>query len=79
MTENPIPPYSVRRLFRDLSADEVADIEKCSVLVRAGWHGGFGWDELLRSNRVLIVSEAGAGKTYECRAQQDRLWKAAAE
>ena len=27
-------------------------------------------DELLRSYRVLIVSEAGAGKTYECQAQQ---------
>jgi hypothetical protein len=76
MAENPLPPSSIRRTFRDLSADEVADIEKASVLVRAGWRGGFGWDELLRSNRVLIVSEAGAGKTYECQAQQDRLWKA---
>ncbi len=41
-----------------------------------GWTGGFGWDELLRSQRVLIVSEAGAGKTYECQAQQAKLWKA---
>jgi hypothetical protein len=66
----------MQRSFRDLSAEEVADIEKASVLARVGWRGSFGWDELLRSDRVLIVSEAGAGKTYECLAQQDRLWKA---
>ena len=41
-----------------------------------GWQGSFGWDELLRSKRVLIVSEAGAGKTYECRVQQQLLWSA---
>jgi hypothetical protein len=28
---------------------------------------------VLKSKRVLIVSEMGAGKTYECRAQRDRL------
>jgi hypothetical protein len=76
MTENLQPPPSIQRLFRDLSAGEVGDIERASVLVRDGWRGGFGWDELLRSDRVLIVSEAGAGKTYECQAQQIRLWKA---
>jgi hypothetical protein len=76
MTENPLTPSSIQRLFCDLSAAEVADIEKASVLVRVGWRGSFAWDELLRSDRVLIVSEAGAGKTYECQAQQDRLWKA---
>jgi phage host-nuclease inhibitor protein Gam len=41
-----------------------------------GWNGGFGWDELLRSQRVLIISEAGAGKTFECRAQQEKLFAA---
>ncbi len=65
----------MQRLFRDLSDEEVADIEKASVLVRIGWRGSFGWDDLLRSDRVLIVSEAGAGKTYECQAQQETLWK----
>lgn len=41
-----------------------------------GWSGGFGWDELLLSQRVVMVSEAGAGKTYECQTQQARLWQA---
>ena len=76
MTENPLLPSSIQRSFSDLSAEEVADIEKASVLVRVGWRGSFGWDELLQSDRVLIVSEAGAGKTYECQAQQAKLWKA---
>jgi hypothetical protein len=76
MTENRLLPSSIQRSFRDLSVEEVADIEKASFLARAGWRGSFGWDELLRSDRILIVSEAGAGKTYECQTQQDRLWKA---
>ena len=32
--------------------------------------------DLLRSSRVLLISEAGAGKTYECREQAQRLWDA---
>ncbi|MGA8170180.1 MAG: hypothetical protein WB816_05010 [Methylocystis sp.] len=54
---------------------EVADIEKAPALAKVGYAGGFGWDELLRSKRVLIVSEAGSGKTYECQSQQGKLWK----
>jgi hypothetical protein len=74
---SPQPPRpSIERSFRDLSDAEVADIEKASALGRIGWTDTFGWDELLRSQRVLIVSEAGAGKTYECRAQQEKLWQA---
>jgi hypothetical protein len=76
MTERPSNLSSIRRSFRDLSDAEVADIEKASALARFGWTSSFGWDELLRSHRVLIVSEAGAGKTYECQAQQAKLWKA---
>jgi hypothetical protein len=67
---------SIERSFRDLSQAEVADIEKAFALARIGWAETFGWNELLRSHRVLIVSEAGAGKTYECRAQQAKLWEA---
>jgi hypothetical protein len=32
------------------------------------------WDDLLKSQRILIVSEAGVGKTFECQACRDRLW-----
>ncbi|MCO5975193.1 NACHT domain-containing protein [Ideonella oryzae] len=33
------------------------------------------WSTLLQSLRVLLVAEAGAGKTYECEAQADDLFK----
>lgn len=32
------------------------------------------WDDLLKYKRVLIISEAGAGKTYECRRKTKQLW-----
>jgi hypothetical protein len=35
---------------------------------------GINWDELLRSQRILIVSEAGAGKTYECETKARELF-----
>jgi hypothetical protein len=76
MTEDASPPHAVKRSFRDLSDAEVGNMEQLSALARSGWRGNFGWDELLQSRRVLIVSEAGAGKTYECQAQQAKLWKA---
>ena len=64
---------SVTRTFRDLSDAEVADIEKAATLVKYGWGSGTGWDKILLSPRVLLISEAGAGKTRECQAQRDRL------
>jgi hypothetical protein len=68
------PTNPISRTFRDLSEKEVSDIETASTLARIGWSGGFGWDELLKSRRILIVSEAGVGKTFECRARRDLLW-----
>lgn len=65
---------SIARTFRDLKED--TDLEQLSLLASMGISGAFGWAELLNSRRVLIVSEAGAGKTYECKAQRDRLWNA---
>jgi hypothetical protein len=64
---------SIKRSFRDLAEAEIADVERAFALTRTGWVGSFGWDELLRSRRILIVSEAGAGKTHECQAQQAKL------
>jgi hypothetical protein len=67
---------TLERTFRDLSDKDVADIEKASLFARHGWIGSLTWDELLLSKRVLIVSEAGSGKTYECRHRQKLLWEA---
>jgi hypothetical protein len=35
---------------------------------------GVTWDELLQSRRILIVSEAGAGKTYECESKAREIF-----
>ena len=67
------PPTGISRTFRDLSDKELAEAETASLLSRWGVSRGVGWDDLLKSRRILIVSEAGVGKTFECRACRDRL------
>lgn len=66
---------AVDRSFRDISKDHISEADQQSFLVGLGWSKASGWDQLLKSKRVLIISEAGAGKTYECRAQRQRLWE----
>lgn len=65
-------PNSVQRSFRDLSEDLGQETRR----YRNARTGVFGWEELLKSQRILIVSEAGTGKTFECKAQRDALWAA---
>lgn len=67
-------PPRVQRSFQELSAQPREAIEQ-ALMARAGWSGAISWDELLMSQRILIISEAGAGKTHECRAQRDSLWR----
>jgi hypothetical protein len=72
MTTSPSPGIS--RSFRDLSDKDLAQTENATQWAHWGLSPGFKWDDLLKSRRILIVSEAGAGKTYECQACQKRLW-----
>jgi hypothetical protein len=76
MTEKQIVPGSIQRSFHELSEHEVANIRTTSLFAHEDFRESLKWDDVLLSRRVLIVSEAGAGKTYECRSQQERLWKA---
>ncbi|MGE6786605.1 hypothetical protein ACQKGL_29250, partial [Ensifer adhaerens] len=64
----------VRRVFKDVPEGKVDDADQQSFLSSLEWSRGTLWEDLLRSKRVLLVSEAGAGKTYECRTQAKRLW-----
>lgn len=66
----------IERTFNDIPDGKVNAADQQSFLVSLGWSRGCAWDELLHSKRVLIISEAGAGKTYECRKQSERLWEA---
>ena len=66
----------IERTFQDISKGNLAEADQQSFLVNLGWSRGTSWQDLLRSKRVLMISEAGAGKTYECRQQAQRLWNA---
>lgn len=64
----------IERTFQDIPEGKLSESDQQSFLVAFGWSSGTTWKDLLRSKRVLIISEAGAGKTHECRGQAQRLW-----
>lgn len=63
----------VHRSFRELP-EQFGQESRRSI--RSARTGTSGWNELLKSQRVLIIAEAGTGKTFECRSQQAALWAA---
>jgi len=68
----------IERTFQDIPDGKIEDADQHEFLVSLGWSIGTSWGELLQSKRILIVSEAGAGKTYECKVQSQRLSNAGA-
>lgn len=66
----------IERTFQNIPSEKISEADQQSFLVSLGWARGSTWDDLLQSKRVLIISEAGAGKTYECRSQAKHLWSA---
>ncbi len=66
----------IERTFRDIPEDRIREAEQQAFLVSLGWLQGSTWDDLLQSMRVLLISEAGAGKTHECSVRAKRLWDA---
>jgi len=70
------PNDGADRTFYRLTNEEVADLETAITVARRGyWRKELKWDDLFEFRRVLLVSESGSGKTYECRAQQKLLWQ----
>ena len=70
-----MPFVNLNRTFRDVTDEEQRDsssIQLREFRQRLGL-GGIDWDELLKSRRVVLIAEAGAGKTQELKAQQSRL------
>ena len=63
----------IERTFQNIQEGRLSEADQQSFLVSLGWSTGTTWEHLLRSKRVLIVGEAGTGKTYECRSQAKRL------
>ncbi len=66
----------IQRAFNDIAPDKIAEADQQGYLTSLGWSRAPNWADILRSKRILIISEAGAGKTYECREQRQRLWDA---
>lgn len=64
---------AIQRTFRKLSAEDATDIHRLAALLSPGMPGVMTWPVLLQSPRILIIAEAGAGKTYECQQQQEEL------
>jgi len=63
------------RNFVKISEEDATDLETAFAYSQSGLSKSLDWIELLKSKRIIIVSEAGAGKTYECREEQKRLWE----
>ena len=63
----------IERTFQDVPEGKVGEADQQSFLVSIGWSSATTWKDLLRSKRVLMISEAGAGKTHECRQQAQLL------
>ena len=66
----------IERTFQNIPEGKLSEADQQSFLASLDWSRGTTWKDLLRSRRVLMISEAGAGKTYECRRQAQRLWDA---
>ena len=64
----------IERTFQDIPEGEISEADQHSYLVGLGWYRGDTWENLLRSKRTLIVSEAGGGKTHECQSLCKQLF-----
>lgn len=75
-----MPYVDLSRRFRDLNQDELASPELLASLNDqrlSAWGlkdlSADGWPELLQHPRVILLAEAGSGKTAEMREQAKRL------
>ena len=63
----------LKRRFRNLTDKELEDAESLISLGEFGFYPDIGWSELLRHPRVILLAEAGSGKTMEMEEQAKRL------
>ena len=63
----------LQRRFHDLTDKELGDAEILVSLSEYEFGPSIGWSELLKYDRVVLLAEAGSGKTVEIREQAKRL------
>lgn len=56
------------------SDQNISQLDDFSNEYHAKGTEGMGWSQLLESRRILLIAEAGAGKTHECREQAKKLF-----
>jgi hypothetical protein len=66
----------IERTFKEIPEGKIEESDTWPFLASLGYSSGKTWADLLKSKRILIVSEAGSGKTYECENQSKLLWGA---
>ncbi|HEV2853681.1 MAG TPA: hypothetical protein VHC97_12835 [Thermoanaerobaculia bacterium] len=68
-----MPYVDLSRRFRELTPEELESPELLAALNEDSLRQAEGWSELLQYPRVLLLAEAGSGKTEEMREQAKRL------
>ena len=63
----------LQRRFRDLKDAQFEDTEAPSFLEEYGFGPAFGWSDLLENARVVLLAQAGAGKSWEMEERAKRL------
>lgn len=66
----------IERIFQEIQLKDIGESDNLSYLLSLGWSTGETWERLLQSSRILMMGEAGVGKTYECRNQAKQLKEA---
>ena len=63
----------LQRRFHELTDSELEDIEALLAWSGSGYGPDIGWSELLEYARVILLAEAGSGRSEEMREQARRL------
>ena len=63
----------VQRRFHDLTEEDLEDTESLLAWSEYDFGPAVGWSDLLEDDRVVLLAEAGAGKTMEMAEQAKRL------
>lgn len=64
----------LQRRFYEQPKAGIEDPDTLAIFGESKFSGALGWPELLKRNRVVILAEAGSGKTFEMREQANRLY-----
>ncbi|QWT22116.1 ATP-binding protein [Bacillus sp. NP157] len=65
---------SVVRRFVDIPATSVPTLDSTWESSSVYFGATSTWAEILETPRVLLIAEAGTGKTHECKRMQQQLW-----